>query len=164
MSESKAPGEFKNLITPTGYQRIVDELMHLAEVERPKVVEEVAAAAAQGDRSENAEYIYGKKRLREIDRRMNFLKGRLDKSKVIDPARQSGDKAQFGARVTIENEDGQKKTWYIVGEDEADPSSGQISWLSPIGKSLLNKGAGDFVEVNTPKGPQEYTIISVKFG
>ena len=161
---SGKPEKFQNLITPVGYQKILDELMYLAEIERPKVVDEVTAAAAQGDRSENAEYIYGKKRLREIDRRMNFLKGRLDKAKIIDPTRQAGSKVQFGAHVTIADEEGRQKTWYIVGEDEADPSGGQISWLSPLGKSLLNKTEGDFIEVVTPKGPMEYSVVKIKFG
>lgn len=155
--------KFQNLITPDGYKRILDELQDLFKVQRPKLVEEVAAAAAQGDRSENAEYIYGKKKLREIDRRMNFLKGRLDKAKVIDPARQSGALVQFGAHVTIEDEEGRTKTWFIVGEDEADPSSGKISWLSPIGKAMLNKIEGDVFEAHTPKGPVEYTIMTIKY-
>lgn len=162
--EPSGPGKkFENLMTPDGYKRILDELDDLFKVQRPKLVDEVAAAAAQGDRSENAEYIYGKKRLREIDRRMNFLKGRLDKAKVIDPAKQSGEKVQFGARVTIEDEDGRSKTWFIVGEDEADPSAGKISWLSPIGRAMLNKSKDDFFEAHTPKGPVEYTITDVKY-
>jgi len=150
---------FKNLITPSGFKRIEDELMNLYQVERPKLVEEVAAAAAQGDRSENAEYIYGKKRLREIDKRMNFLKSRLDKAQVIDPSEQSGPQIQFGAHVTIEDENGQQKTWFIVGEDEVDPSAGKISWLSPLGKAMLNKTEGDYFQVHTPKGELEYRVV-----
>ena len=161
--EPVAPKKFENLITPVGYKRILDELMDLAKVQRPILVDEVSAAAAQGDRSENAEYIYGKKRLREIDRRMNFLKTRLDKAKVIDPARQKSDKVEFGARVTIEDEEGRSRTWFIVGEDEADPSAGKISWLSPIGKAMLNKLEGDFFEAHTPKGEVQYTIIAIKY-
>lgn len=163
MSEENGAKKFQNLITPAGYKKILDELQDLHKVQRPALVEEVAAAAAQGDRSENAEYIYGKKKLREIDRRMNFLKGRLDKAKVIDPAKQQGDKVDFGAKVTIEDEDGKSKTWFIVGEDEADPSSGKISWLSPIGKAMMNKKVGDFFEANTPKGYVEYTITAFNY-
>jgi len=152
-----------NLISPSGYDRMYSELRHLADDERPRILEEIAAAAAQGDRSENAEYIYGRKRLREIDKRINFLKGRLEKAKIIDPKSQSGDKVVFGATVTIADEDGLKKTWAIVGEDEADPSSGKISWLSPLGRALLNKHVGDFAEANTPRGLLEYTICDIKF-
>lgn len=162
MNDSE-PKRFENLITPGGHKRIVEELDQLFQVERPKLVEEVAAAAAQGDRSENAEYIYGKKRLREIDKRMNFLKSRLDKAKIIDPALQKGSTVQFGAHVTIESEDGNKKTWFIVGEDEVEPSAGKISWLSPIGKGMLNKSVGDFFQVNTPKGELEFTILKIEY-
>jgi transcription elongation factor GreB len=154
----------QNLITPSGYDRLFAELRHLADQERPKLLDEIAAAAAQGDRSENAEYIYGRRRLREIDRRINFLKGRLEKAKVIDPKLQSGNKVSFGATVTISDEDGRQKTWSIVGEDEADPSTSRISWLSPLGRALMNKEVGDFAEAHTPKGPIEYTICGIKFG
>jgi transcription elongation factor GreB len=159
--DSKKP--FENLITPEGHQKILDELDQLFNIERPKLVEEVSAAAAQGDRSENAEYIYGKKRLREIDKRMNFLKRRLDKAKVIDPQKQNGATIQFGARVVIADDNGQEKSWYIVGEDEADPSSGRISWLSPIGKAMLNKKIGDYFEARTPKGDVGYEIKSFRY-
>lgn len=150
---------FENLITPKGHQAILDELDQLFNIERPKLVDEVAAAAAQGDRSENAEYIYGKKRLREIDKRMNFLKRRLDKAKVIDPSLQNATTVQFGATVTIQDEEGREKTWFIVGEDEVDPSAGKISWLSPIGKGMLNKSVGDYFQVHTPKGEVEFSIV-----
>lgn len=162
MDANKKP-EKTNLITPSGYDRMYTELRKLADDDRPKLLEEIAAAAAQGDRSENAEYIYGRKRLREVDKRINFLKGRLEKAKIIDPKLQSGTKIVFGATVSIEDEDGRTKTWSIVGEDEADPSSGKISWLSPLGRALMNKAVGDFAEAMTPKGPMEYTIIEVKF-
>lgn len=153
-----------NLITPVGYDRMFAELRQLADQERPKILEEIAAAAAQGDRSENAEYIYGRRRLREIDKRINFIKSRLEIAKVIDPKTQTGDKVTFGATVTISDDDGRQKTWFIVGEDEADPSTGKISWRSPLGRALLNKQVGDFAEAATPKGPIEYTICSIKFG
>jgi transcription elongation factor GreB len=152
-----------NLITPSGYDRMYAELRNLADNERPRLLEEIAAAAAQGDRSENAEYIYGRKRLREVDKRINFLKSRLEKAKIIDPKTQSGDKVIFGATVTIADEDGREKTWAIVGEDEADPSSGKISWLSPLGRALMNKHVGDYAEANTPRGLVEYTICAIKF-
>ena len=155
--------ESVNLITPAGYQTLFDELRKLAEVERPKIVDEVHQAAAQGDRSENAEYIYGKKKLREIDRRMRFLKKRLDSSKVIPSSAQKGDQVLFGARVTVENEDGKNKTWYIVGEDEADPSSGKISWKSPVGRALLYKFPGDLATIGTPGGERELLVIKVEY-
>lgn len=156
---SQGPG-FQNLITPDGYRKIESELTQLFEVERPKLVEEVAVAAAHGDRSENAEYIYGKKRLREIDKRMNFLKRRLDIAKVIDPKTMSGDRIQFGAHVKIQNEETNAvKTWYIVGEDEADPGNGKISWQSPIGKGMMGKKIGDIFQVITPNGELEFSIL-----
>ncbi len=155
--------EKNNLITPAGYDRMYAELRKLADEDRPTLLEEIAAAAAQGDRSENAEYIYGRKRLREVDKRINFLKGRLERAKIIDPAKQSGDKIDFGATVTIEDEDGRCKTWHIVGEDEADPSTGMISWRSPLGRALLNKKVGDVTEADTPRGPIEYAIKSLRY-
>jgi transcription elongation factor GreB len=162
--EEDAPvTQTENLITPAGHRRIEDELNFLFSTERPKLVEEVAAAAAQGDRSENAEYIYGKKRLREIDKRMNFLKSRLDKAKVIDPALQTATNVQFGATVVIEDENGTKKSWTIIGEDEVDPSNGLISWKSPIGRAMLNKNIGDYFEAKTPKGDVEFLIISINY-
>lgn len=150
-----------NLITPAGYEKLVAELRHLAEVERPRLVDEVHQAALQGDRSENAEYIYGKKRLREIDKRMGFLKRRLDAAKVIDPARQSGDRVLFGALVKLEDEDGAVKAWHIVGEDEADPGKQRISWKSPVGRAVMRRQAGDSVTIHTPKGPRDMVILSV---
>lgn len=159
-SPRSAESDKDNLITPVGYQRISDELNQLYQEERPKLVEEVAQAAAQGDRSENAEYIYGKKRLREIDKRMNFLKSRLDRAKIVDPAKQPPETIQFGATVTIEDEGGLQKTWFIVGEDEVAPSDGLISWKSPLGRSMLNKRVEDFFQVETPKGEVEYCVVS----
>ena len=152
-----------NLITPAGYDRMYSELRKLADEDRPKLLEEIAAAAAQGDRSENAEYIYGRKRLREVDKRINFLKSRLERAKIIDPATQKKDRVDFGASVVIEDEDGIQKKWVIIGEDEAEPSKGHISWKSPIGRAMLNKHSGDFFEVETPKGPKEFSLISFEF-
>jgi len=152
-----------NLITPAGYERLVAELRQLADVERPRLVDEVHQAALQGDRSENAEYIYGKKRLREIDKRMGFLKRRLDAAKVIDPVRQSGDRVLFGALVELEDEDGTVKTWQIVGEDEADPGKKKISWKSPVGRAVMRRQAGDSVTILTPGGPRDMVILSVNY-
>lgn len=153
-----------NLITPGGYDKLYSELRHLADNERPILLEEIAAAAAQGDRSENAEYIYGRKRLREVDKRINFLKSRLERAKVIDPCSQRKEKIDFGAVVTIAGDDGREKTWFIVGEDEAEPSIGKISWKSPMGRALLNKIKGDYIEVETPRGPAEFQVVNYKFG
>jgi transcription elongation factor GreB len=153
-----------NLITPAGYDKLYAELRHLADNERPILLEEIAAAAAQGDRSENAEYIYGRKRLREVDKRINFIKSRLERAKVIDPSTQRTETIDFGAVVTIADVDGREKTWFIVGEDEAEPSSGNISWKSPLGRALLNKATGDYIEVETPKGLVEFQVVGYKFG
>ena len=155
--------EKTNLITPAGYDRMYAELRKLADEDRPVLLEEIAAAAAQGDRSENAEYIYGRKKLREVDKRINFIKSRLEKAKIIDPKLQTGDKVDFGATVTIQDDEGRSKTWTILGEDEADPSSGRISWLSPIGRALMNKLVGDYAEAETPRGLIEYKVTKVLF-
>ena len=162
-SHAKPYDESLNLITPSGYQVLYDELRKLADIERPKIVDEVSQAAAQGDRSENAEYIYGKKKLREIDKRMRFLKKRLDASKVINPGTQHGEQVLFGAHVTVENEEGKNHIWYIVGEDEADPSGGKISWKSPVGRALLYKFPGDLATIGTPNGERELTVVKVEF-
>ena len=155
--------EKNNLITPAGYDRMYAELRKLADDDRPTLLEEIAAAAAQGDRSENAEYIYGRKRLREVDKRINFLKGRLERAKIIDPSKQFGEKVDFGATVTIEDDEGRCKTWHIVGEDEANPSTGLISWRSPLGRALLNKKVGDYTEAETPRGLIEYKITALSY-
>jgi transcription elongation factor GreB len=159
----QGPPPKDNLITPHGYDKLYTELRHLADNERPQLLEEIAAAAAQGDRSENAEYIYGRKRLREVDKRINFLKSRLERAKIIDPKLQRSEKIDFGATVTIENDEGQHKSWSIVGEDEAEPSAGKISWKSPLGRALLNKTLDDFLEVETPRGILEFRVIKYFF-
>ncbi|WP_437820211.1 transcription elongation factor GreB [Sorangium sp. So ce1078] len=151
-------------ITPGGARKLSEELARLRSVERPRIVQEVADAAAQGDRSENAEYIYGKKKLREIDRRMHYLTKRLEKAVVVDPSEQRGDKVFFGATVEIEDEDGARHTYQIVGEDEIDSAAGRISWRSPVGRSLLGKRAGDVITVRRPAGEAEMEIISVRYG
>jgi transcription elongation factor GreB len=153
-----------NYITPEGAKKLQGELALLCRIERPKVVQEVSDAAAQGDRSENAEYIYGKKRLREIDRRIRFLTKRLDSAVVVGRKEaQRGGKIFFGAVVEIEDEDGARTSYQIVGEDEIDLARGRVSWCSPIGKSLLKKEAGDTVILRRPSGEVELTIVSVTY-
>jgi transcription elongation factor GreB len=151
-----------NHMTPDGFRKLSQELSELRKVERPQVVREVADAAAQGDRSENAEYIYGKKRLREIDRRVRWLIKRLEVSVVVDPAEQSGDKIFFGARVVVE-EDDVERSLHIVGVDEIAPNEGKISYRSPIGAALLGKSVDDEVTVVTPAGPRTFTIVDVEY-
>jgi transcription elongation factor GreB len=159
---SIAPGG-KSHITPEGHKKLLAEMDHLWKVERPKVTQEVAAAAAQGDRSENAEYIYGKKRLREIDRRLRFLARRLDNIIVVAPSSGKADRVFFGAWVTVEDEDGQQSTWRIVGTDEFDVSAGMISVQSPLAKALLGKRVGDSVTVSRPKGDCDYEVIGIRY-
>jgi transcription elongation factor GreB len=127
------------------------------------VVKVVAWAASNGDRSENADYIYGKRRLREIDRRLRFLQRRLDAAEVVDPATQKSDKVLFGATVTVENEQGQEKIYRIVGMDETDVQQGKVSWVSPVGKALLQSSEGDVVLLKTPRGEEELEIISIQY-
>ncbi|MDI1437146.1 transcription elongation factor GreB [Polyangium sorediatum] len=152
-----------NYITPEGARRLSEELGRLRSVDRPRIVQEVADAAAQGDRSENAEYIYGKKKLREIDRRMHYLTKRLESAVVVDPKEQKGDKVFFGAAIEVEDEDGKRHTYRIVGEDEIDSKTGRISWKSPVGRALLGKRPGDVVTVRRPAGDIEMEIVSVKY-
>jgi transcription elongation factor GreB len=152
-----------NYITPAGAKRLQEELGHLRSRERPKVVTEVADAAAQGDRSENAEYIYGKKRLREIDRRMRYLTKRLESAVVVAPSAQSGERIFFGAVVVVEDEDGKTMRYQIVGEDEIDLTKGRVSWRSPIGRVLLKKTTGDSVLLRRPSGEVELTVVEVSY-
>ena len=149
-------------ITPEGFKRIQEELKQLWTVERPRVTAMVSAAAAEGDRSENAEYIYGKKRLREIDRRMRFLSKLLDILTVVAP-RTEGDRVYFGAWVTIEDEDGHQTTYRIVGPDESDSKIGCISSESPMAKALLGKRQGDWVTVNRPKGLADFQVVEIRY-
>ena len=150
--------EQKNYITPEGYARLKDEFDQLYKVERPKVVSDVAWAAGNGDRSENGDYIYGKKRLRQIDSRLRFLMKRMDAAEVVDPARQQGlDKVFFGAWVTLYSLTHDTEHHYrIVGQDELDPGKGYISWISPLAKALMKKGEGDTVRV-------EIEVIEVSY-
>ncbi|MDP6086099.1 MAG: transcription elongation factor GreB [Nitrospinota bacterium] len=150
-------------ITPQGYRKLVAEFDRLLKEERPMVTREVAYAASLGDRSENAEYIYGKKRLRSIDKRLRYLKRRLDSIEVVDPEGMSGTTVRFGATVTVEDEIGQEQVYMIVGEDEVDIDSGHLSYKSPIGNALVGKEEGDAVRVKTPRGQRELAIISVEW-
>jgi len=153
----------KSYITPEGHKKLLQEMDQLWKVQRPQITSEVAAAAAQGDRSENAEYIYGKKKLREIDRRLRFLARRLDN--VIVAAPQSGrpDRVVFGAWVTVQDEDGNNSTYRIVGTDEFDVKAGLISAESPLAKALLGRRAGDSVTVSRPRGECDYEILEIRF-
>ncbi len=150
-------------ITEAGFKRLSDELDHLWRVERPRVTREVEAAAAMGDRSENAEYIYGKRRLREIDRRLRFLKKRLESLIVARGAPDDPRKVYFGAYVTVEDEDGKRLTYRLVGADEIDLEKRYISLDSPVGKALLGKHQGDVVTVQRPRGEAELTITAVRY-
>lgn len=152
-----------NYITREGAKRLQEELGHLRSKERPKVVQEVSDAAAQGDRSENAEYIYGKKRLREIDRRMRFLTKRLESAMIVEPRAQGDGLVFFGAYVEVEDEDGVIARYRIVGEDEIDLHQGHISWRSPLGRALLKKRAGDVVVFHKPSGEMELTLLTVRY-
>lgn len=148
-----------NYITPAGLQALKDELKELIQKERPALVKTVAWAASNGDRSENADYIYGKRRLREIDRRVAFLTDKIETAQVVDPATMTGDKVVFGMYVTVEDEEGEEKTYQIVGEDEINVEAGKISWKSPVAKALLGKKNGDIAVIQKPSGPVEVTIL-----
>lgn len=155
-------GDAPRHITPEGFKRLQAELDHLWRVERTKVTASVTAAAEEGDRSENAEYIYGKKRLNEIDSRIRYLSKLLDKLTVVEP-RTSGDKIFFGAWATIEDEEGRQATYRIVGPDESDSKRGCISSQSPMAKALLGKSVSEFTTVHRPKGPTVVEIISIDY-
>ena len=152
-----------NYITPGGAKRLSDELKRLIEIERPKTVDDVATAAAHGDRSENAEYKYGKLRLREIDRRIRFLQKRLDAAVVVDPRAQQGEAVFFGAWVEVEDEDGERRRYQLVGEDESEPGEGRISWRSPLGRALLKRKVGDVVTVKRPAGDIEIEVVAIRY-
>lgn len=158
------PPGAKNYITPQGYQRIREELLQLIDTERPEVVKIVHWAASNGDRSENGDYIYGKRRLREIDRRIRFLTKRLDLAEVVDPSiHQGSDQVFFGATVTYVNSAGSEQSITIVGIDELDPLKGKISWVSPVARALTKSREGDVVTLTTPAGVDELEILSVTY-
>lgn len=158
------PAGSKNYMTPQGYARLRDELLELMDVERPKVVEAVHWAAKNGDRSENGDYLYGKKRLREIDRRVRFLTKRLEIAEITDPSVHYGnDQVFFGATVRYADEAGEERSVTILGIDEAQSAQGEVSWISPIARALLKSREGDVVKLLTPGGVQEVEVISVRY-
>jgi transcription elongation factor GreB len=162
--EGKPRRAEKNYITPEGYKRLTSELEFLHFKKRPEVVGFLADAAAEGDRSENAEYIYRKRQLREIDRRMRFLSKRLDNVAVVDPRAQTRrDRVFFGATVAVDDEEGTRHVYRIVGVDEIEGSSGAISWQSPVGKALLGKEIGDTVTVRWHAGERELTVVEIDY-
>ncbi len=150
-------------ITPEGYKKIVDEYNWLHNTERPRITSEVAYAASLGDRSENSEYLYGKRRLREIDKRLHFLRTRLEKIEVVDATKFTGEIVRFGASVDIEDEDGREQTWTVRGEDEVDMENHVISYVSPLGQALLGKSPGDAVTFESPRGKREISVTAVRF-
>jgi transcription elongation factor GreB len=154
----------RNYITPAGYRRLRAELLGLLDDERPKIVEVVSWAAKNGDRSENGDYLYGKKRLREIDRRIRFLTRRLDIAEVADPSVHHGsDQVFFGARVTYASDAGEERTITIKGVDEADSLKGEVSWVAPIARALLKAHEGDEVQLHTPGGLQRVEVLAVRY-
>jgi transcription elongation factor GreB len=156
------PAGTRNYMTPAGYKRLRAELMQLLDAERPKMVEVVSWAAKNGDRSENGDYLYGKKRLREIDRRIRFLTRRLDIAEVADPSVHHGsDQIFFGATITYANEQGEERTITIKGIDEADNLQGEVSWVAPIARALLKAREGDEVSMQTPGGTQRIEVLAV---
>jgi transcription elongation factor GreB len=158
------PAGTRNYMTPQGYQRLRAELLALIDDERPKMVETVSWAAKNGDRSENGDYLYGKKRLREIDRRIRFLTKRLDIAEVADPSAHHGnDQIFFGATVTYANEQGDERTITIKGIDEADALAGEVSWISPIARALLKAREGDEVRLMTPGGVDTLEVLEVRY-
>ena len=161
-AEPEAPPA-RNYITPAGYARLRAELKQLVEAERPEVVRTVSWAASNGDRSENGDYLYGKKRLREIDRRVRFLIKRLEGAAVVDNAGREDAQVFFGARVTVRAPGGAARAVCIVGADEVDPARGRVSWISPIAKALLKARAGDVVRLQTPGGAEQLEILDVEY-
>jgi transcription elongation factor GreB len=162
---SALPVGFKNYVTPLGYRHLQEELRGLLRVERPKVVDVVSWAAGNGDRSENGDYIYGKRRLREIDRRIRFLSKRLEIAVVVDPTHQKNlDRVFFGATVTYAHKRGMERTITIVGVDEADLDRGQVSWVSPIARALMKAQEGDILELRTPAGIEQIEVLDIRYG
>lgn len=160
----RLPPGTRNYITPLGYTRLREEFEFLMREERPRIVEIVAWAASNGDRSENGDYIYGKKRLREIDRRIRFLTKRIDSAHVVDPLCQTNsDQVFFGATVVICDEQGECQEYAIVGVDEADASRGRISWISPLARALLKAREGDQIRFASPVGTREIEIVEIRY-
>ena len=161
--DAALPGSFTNYVTPGGHKRLNDELARLWKVDRPKLVDTIAWAASNGDRSENGDYIYGKRKLREIDRRIRYLSKHLDSAVVVDNAGKAHEKVYFGATVTVADESGGERTLSIVGVDESDPSRGRVSWVSPIATAILKASVGDVVTMRTPRGAEELEIIAIRY-
>ena len=160
----KLPQGTRNYITPGGYARIKAELDYLLRTDRPQVVEAVHWAALNGDRSENGDYIYGKRRLREIDRRIRFLTKRLDLAEVVDPARQeNAEQVFFGATITLRDEQGEEQLYQIVGVDETDFARGRISWISPLARAVLKAREGDLVRFQSPAGWREIEVVTIEY-
>jgi transcription elongation factor GreB len=166
-SAPQLPAGTKNYMTPGGFARLKSELDQLLGTERPELVATIAWAAGNGDRSENGDYIYGKKRLREVDRRIRFLIKRLDNAEVVDPTARPGaedeDRVYFGATIEVVNGEGKRRTISIVGVDEIDTARGYISWVSPMARALIKAREGDTVTLQTPGGPQELEIATVRY-
>src|SRR5204862_3040995 len=161
--EPRVPRGRKNYITPAGYARLRSELRALDEVERPELVKTIAWAASNGDRSENADYLYGKKRLREIERRIRFLVKRLEIAEVVDPRDQEQDRVFFGAIVAYRDAGGAQHSVSSVGTDEVDPARGRVSWVSPIARALLRAREGDAVTFSTPAGNQRREVLEIRY-
>ena len=160
--ESAIPAGGKNYISPSGFARLKAELKQLVEIERPETVKTVSWAAALGDRSENADYLYGKKRLREIDRRVRFLIKRLEAAEVVNSSGRATDQVFFGATVRVRSQSAERQLT-IVGVDEVDPAHGRVSWMSPVAKALLKAREGDTVMVRTPGGDEKLEILEVRY-
>jgi transcription elongation factor GreB len=159
------PPGTRNYMTVTGHRRLLDELSHLVKTERPALVQVVSWAAGNGDRSENGDYIYGKKRLREIDRRIRYLSKRVENAVVVDPsAQENTEQVFFGAAITVCDTDGSEATYQIVGVDEADAGSGLISWLSPLARALMKAREGDLVRFQSPAGLRELEVLEIRYG
>ncbi|KAB2840809.1 transcription elongation factor GreB [bacterium] len=161
--ENSVPRGEKNYLTPAGAARLQAELHDLLHKQRPEITAVVAWAASNGDRSENADYIYGKRRLRELDRRIRFLTKRLEAAEIVDPLQVKSEQVFFGATVTVEDEEGERKTYSIVGIDEADPARGKISWISPLTRALLKARVGDLVQFRSPKGIRELEVVEILY-
>jgi transcription elongation factor GreB len=161
--EPVQPAGVRNYMTPSGYLRLKTELKRLVEDERPQVVKTVSWAASNGDRSENGDYIYGKRRLREIDRRIRYLMKRLEIAEVVDPRDQDKERIFFGATVTYSDAKGAENTVSIVGTDEVDPPRGRISWISPVARALLKAREGDSVTLRTPVGTEQLDVLEIRY-
>jgi transcription elongation factor GreB len=162
--EPRVPQGPKNYITPAGHARLRSDLRALVEIERPELVKTVAWAASNGDRSENADYLYGKKRLREIERRIRFLMKRLEIAEVVDPrGHPEQDRVFFGATVTYRDSGGREHAVSVVGTDEVDPARGRVSWVSPIARALLKAREGDTVTLSTPAGDEPLEVLAIRY-